>query len=96
MTKNKKVFGGTLNMGARGYLRAIVAVSSRDKAAKILRISSHEVRTYWALTGNKTELAIALAKPETVFVALDKGERNFEAVNYDLGVWRPLIWEERK
>ena len=67
--KKLKVFGSLMRNDKGKYVRTIVATSSQKEAATILRTSVGHLRDYWSITGNKTELATALAKPRVVFMA---------------------------
>lgn len=63
-----KVFGGlTIKNGKQ--VRTIVATTSQQKAADLVGISLGHLRDYWSVTGNPTELDVALSKPNTVFVS---------------------------
>ena len=62
-----KVWGGLTLKGGKQH-RTIVAATSQANAAEALGCTLHELRGYWAVTGNKTELGVALAKPGQVFI----------------------------
>jgi hypothetical protein len=63
-----KVFGGLTKANGR-QVRTIVATISKKKAAELIGESIHEINVWWEETGNKTEVAVATSKPDTVFVA---------------------------
>jgi len=66
--KKLKVFGGCTFVDGR-QVRTIIATTSKKKVAEVTGIQYARVLDYWSQTFNKVELEIALAKPETVFVA---------------------------
>jgi hypothetical protein len=66
--KKLKVFGG-LTVVKGKQVRTIVATTSKKKAAELVGESIHQINTWWEETGNATEVAVATAKPDTVFVA---------------------------
>lgn len=68
-----KVWGGQTFVKGKQY-RTIVAASSQTKAAKLVGESMYHFREYWEETGNKVELATALAKPGVVFIEVRPGE----------------------
>jgi hypothetical protein len=66
--KKLKVFGGCTFVDGR-QVRTIIATTSKKKVSEVTGIQYTRVLDYWSQTFNKVELEIALAKPETVFVA---------------------------
>lgn len=54
-----------------GYGRVIVATTSMTSAAKLCRMTNHEMRNYGSITGNGQECATALAKPYVAFLVLN-------------------------
>lgn len=76
-----KVFGGALiKRGVQS--RFIVAATSVKKAADVAGCSISEIRNYWSESGNQKEIAIATAKPETLFVKIGKIYHDGEYVEY--------------
>ena len=71
-----KVWGGLTFLNGK-QVRTIVATRTKKRAAELLNLSAFEFREYWTDTGNETELKIALAKPETIFIAEDYHSRVF-------------------
>lgn len=70
-----KVYGVTVTLrGNAGFkqVRAIVAATSISKAAAALRITPNRLRTYGSVTGNATELEVALADPGVVYFNPDE------------------------
>ena len=63
-----KVFGGQ-SFSSKGFVRTIIAAASQKEAAAIIGTSMSDIRDYWSITGNKTELSVAMSKPMTVFMA---------------------------
>lgn len=47
---------------------AIVATTSSVKAAALLDVSAHHLRTYGSMDGNDYEYDLAMSQPETVLV----------------------------
>jgi hypothetical protein len=76
-----KVYGGLKHMGSRGQLRTIVATTSKAKAAELVGLRPCEVAGYWSVTGNKTELDVALAAPGQVFQASSSMGKDFTPVD---------------
>ena len=64
-----KVWGGLMLMGSLGQLRTVVAATSQAKAAEALGLSLSELRGWWSVTGNKSDLAAAMSEPGRVFMA---------------------------
>jgi hypothetical protein len=62
-----KVWGGLIFRGGK-QCRTVVAATSQAKAAEALGCTLSEIRGWWAETGNKKELEVALAKPGQVFI----------------------------
>lgn len=71
--KEYKVYGG-LTMIKGKQRRTIIAARTKKRAAEIIGGSVSHFRDYWCVTGNETEIKIALAEPETVFIA--HGDQN--------------------
>lgn len=67
MRKLKVWAVATFLPGVYGQVRAIVAATSREKAAEALHTSDHFLSGYASETGNKLELETALGEPGTVF-----------------------------
>ncbi|SER36315.1 hypothetical protein [Giesbergeria anulus] len=82
-----KVFGGLVQMGARGQCRTVVAATSQAKAAGALGCSLHELRAWWSVSGNKDDLAAALPNPGQVFMASSSMGRDFRPVVQVGGAW---------
>ena len=72
-----KVYGGLMHMGARGQLRTIVATTSRTKAAEVLGLRLSALAGYWCVTGNTTEIEVALSQPGQVFQASSSMGKDF-------------------
>ena len=71
-----KVWGGmTFNKGIQ--VRTIIATPTKKKAMELLDLPSSYFNDYWSETGNDIELATALAKPNTIFVAADTLGKEF-------------------
>lgn len=81
MARKLKVFGGLTRENGK-YVRTIVATTTQKRASELVELSINELRTYWSITGNETELAVALAKPETVFKTKTEnvGDKDFKEV----------------
>jgi hypothetical protein len=62
-----KVYGGTNFAGGRGQVWMIVATTSWKCASELTRTSLSYLKTYWSITGNETDVEIAMSEPETVF-----------------------------
>ena len=70
--RKMKVWGG-LTFKNGNQMRTIVATTTKKKAMELLEMrSSYEFNNYWCEAGNDTELTIALAEPNTVFIAVDR------------------------
>lgn len=86
MSRELKVYGGRYYISSprrravahRQFQRAIVAANTKKEAARVADISLNELRNYWCITGNETEVAIATAKPGVLFVqiGIDKYEEH--------------------
>jgi hypothetical protein len=77
-----KVYGGHNMVRGHGQVRCIVAANNQKEAAAIVGLSLYYMRMYWSETGNKEEVAAALARPRTLlFSKKDYGPgRLFEEV----------------
>lgn len=62
-----KVWG----IGWCGTHRRIVATTSKKRAAELVGTSFYHFNEFASITGNETEVALAMAKPETVYESLD-------------------------
>ena len=71
-----KVWGG-LTFIKGSQKRTIVATTTKKKAMELLDLTPYHFNDYWGETGNKIELATALARPNTVFVATDTLGKEF-------------------
>ena len=69
--RKMKVWGG-LTFKDGSQVRTIVATTTKKKAMELLEVRSHEFNNYWCEAGNHIELTIALAEPNTVFIAVDR------------------------
>lgn len=66
-----KVYGGLIMMGKK-QRKTILATRTKKKALELLEpfgITAGHFRDFWNETGNETELKVALAEPETIFVS---------------------------
>lgn len=72
-----KVYGGTtmLAMGGRRQVRAIIATSSQQNAAKAFGLTVGEVRKFWSITGNPVEVEVATSRYGVPLVAPLNGGR---------------------
>lgn len=84
-----KVYGGNLYQKGGRFCRAVVAASSRPKAALILGQGLGHFRNYWSETGNQAEIEIAMSRPGVVFTNSRYGRFDFTAVVLVDGVWLP-------
>lgn len=81
-----KVFGGLVFRGDK-QVRAIVASTSKAKAAAAVDESPHQFGNFWCETGNQKELQIALANPGQVFVASSSMGKDFSPIVLVGGAW---------
>lgn len=72
------VYGGLTFVDGR-QVRTIVAAKNRTQAARLIGESVHSFKQYWSVTGNETELAVALSAPLTVFKATTSMGKDFLA-----------------
>ncbi len=70
-----KVFGGLTFVKGK-LVRTIVATTSKRKACDLLGINLSGFQ-WWSATQNAGELKVALAKPNTVFVASTSMSKDF-------------------
>lgn len=89
MKKGMKVFSGLYSIALasdeshHAQHKAVVATTSQKKAAEIVGVSLRDIATYWSLTGNKDDIAIALARPETLMIKSGSG--------FGSGEWKSLM-----
>jgi hypothetical protein len=81
-----KVFGGLVFRGKQ-QVRTIVAATSQAKAAEAVGATLSGFRDWWVESGNKDELAVALAKPGQVFQASSSMSKDFRPVVRIGGSW---------
>jgi hypothetical protein len=86
-----KVWGGRIMVhnpaAGRSYCRAVVAATSQAKAAQALFCSLRELRNYWAVTGNKKEIALALSQPGCVFAQTSETDDDYLPKVWSNGRW---------
>lgn len=82
-----KVYGGLVFSNLGSQVRVIIATTSQIKAAQAACISVNQLRNYWSITGNKTELEIALAHPGQMFMASSSMGKDFRPVRNVDGTW---------
>lgn len=58
-------------------VRRIVMAKNQKEAAALFRVSVHDLRNYGCETGNATEIAVASAKPGTVFYHDECGDKQW-------------------
>ena len=73
-----KVYGGMIFLKGR-QVRTIVATKTKKKARELVDVGVSEFNNYWSETRNEIELDIALAKPNTVFVASHSMGNDFKS-----------------
>lgn len=63
-----KVFNGFgFLRNVSGQVDIMVATTSQKKASELLDVSIGTIRDYFSVTGNDEDIAIATARPETIF-----------------------------
>jgi len=64
-----KVYGTSQYFAENTYqCRAVVATKTKKKAAELLKQSAYIFKFYTTETGNKKEIELAMAQPETVII----------------------------
>lgn len=66
--KQLRVWGGLTFKGGK-QVRTIVATRTKKRAMELLKASPNTFKDYWSETGNAVEIATALPKPDTIFIA---------------------------
>lgn len=61
-----KVYGGMYFTDNHKQMRHIMASTSWAKVAKATKYSVGYLRAYWCITGNESEIKLAMATPETL------------------------------
>ena len=69
-----KIWGGLTFFTVKGdhsnrQKRAVVAATSKKKAAEIVGMSLYEFNKYWSETGNQHEISSARSWPEKMLIA---------------------------
>ncbi len=76
MARKLEVWGGLTKRNGE-FVRTIVAAHTKKMAMELLCIGPGAFRDFWSKTGNTVELATALPKPGTVFVASTASGKDF-------------------
>lgn len=73
MKRELQVWGVSIHLRSVGrQCRTVVAATSRNEAALLLGCSSNYLKDFGSVTGNPTEVAVAMAKPRTLFYTLSQ------------------------
>ncbi len=62
-----RVYGGWLFIKG-SQVRCLVATTSQQNVATITKQPMSFIRAYWAITGNKEEIELAMKKPESLII----------------------------
>ena len=74
MKKGMKVFSGLYGIrlpddeGFQIQKKALVATTSQKKAAEIAETTVGDIQKYWGVTGNKSDIALAMSRPDTLMI----------------------------
>lgn len=72
-----KVYGGLMHRKGR-QVRTIVATTSWKRAAELVGTTVGQMKGFWSIAVNATELAIAMASPDVVFEASSSMGKDFK------------------